>query len=160
MPEWFLVLILIVLGLVFLLIEITIIPGFGLIGILGIFCLGIASWIAAKFSPALGIAVSVASLAAVVLFIRFFFKTGLWKQMRLQTQEEKNQGFNITDTDKEKFVGKEGVALSALRPAGIAIIEGKRLDVVSEGTFVPKGATIRVARIESNKVVVRLKESV
>ena len=50
----------------------------------------------------------------------------------------------------------EGAALSALRPAGAAQIAGRRVDVVSEGTFIPAGAAVKVVSVEGARVVVRL----
>jgi membrane-bound serine protease (ClpP class) len=46
------------------------------------------------------------------------------------------------------------VALTDLRPAGTAQVDGERFDVVSEGGFVPRGAPVRVIRSEGYRVVV------
>jgi membrane-bound serine protease (ClpP class) len=54
-----------------------------------------------------------------------------------------------------KWLGKSGTALSPLRPAGIAEIEGERVDVVSDGGFVDSGASIIVSRVDGNRIVVR-----
>ncbi len=54
----------------------------------------------------------------------------------------------------ESLVGKEGTALSPLRPAGVASIDGKRVDVVTRGMMIEKGTPVRVARIEGNRVIV------
>ena len=54
----------------------------------------------------------------------------------------------------ESLVGKEGTALSPLRPAGVASIDGKRVDVVTRGVMIEKGSPVRVARIEGNRVIV------
>jgi membrane-bound serine protease (ClpP class) len=52
----------------------------------------------------------------------------------------------------------EGITLSALRPAGIAEIEGQRVDVVTKGEMVGRGDRVRVTEVEGNRVVVeRLK---
>ncbi|MCU0724108.1 MAG: NfeD family protein [Planctomycetes bacterium] len=52
------------------------------------------------------------------------------------------------------LVGKEGTARSILRPAGIAEIEGRRVDVVAEGRFIESGERVRVVKEEGNRVVV------
>ncbi len=54
----------------------------------------------------------------------------------------------------ESLVGKKGTALSPLRPAGVASIDGKRVDVVTRGVMIEKGTPIQVTRIEGNRVVV------
>ena len=53
------------------------------------------------------------------------------------------------------LVGKKGTAQSVLRPAGIAVIEGERVDVVTEGTFVDAGSSIEVLSADGHRVVVR-----
>ena len=49
--------------------------------------------------------------------------------------------------------GKEGVTLTALRPAGAAEIEGRRLDVVTDGVFVEAGRPVRVISVEGARIV-------
>ena len=48
-----------------------------------------------------------------------------------------------------------GVAITQLRPSGMALINGKRVDVVTEGTLVDRGAPIKVVAVEGLRVVVR-----
>jgi membrane-bound serine protease (ClpP class) len=51
-------------------------------------------------------------------------------------------------------VGKEGTAVSTLRPAGIALINNQRVDVVSEGGYIEQGTSIRVLEINGPRVIV------
>ncbi|MCL5677467.1 MAG: nodulation protein NfeD, partial [Firmicutes bacterium] len=55
---------------------------------------------------------------------------------------------------KPGMAGKQGKAVTLLRPAGAAEIEGRRVDVVTEGDFIPAGATIVVRKVEGTRVVV------
>jgi len=57
--------------------------------------------------------------------------------------------------DQSKLTGKEGIAITSLRPSGTAEIEGKRVDVVSEGSYVPAGEKLVVERVEGVRVIVR-----
>ena len=57
--------------------------------------------------------------------------------------------------EKPELLNHTGTALSALRPAGTAMIEGKRVDVVTEGQMIEPGAIIRVVAVEGMRVVVR-----
>ncbi len=57
--------------------------------------------------------------------------------------------------DRTELVGQLGTAYTPLRPSGTAVINGKRVDVVSEGTFVERGQEIKVVAVEGNRVVVR-----
>lgn len=157
MPDWFLVLTLIVLGFILFLIETLIIPGFGLIGILALICLGLASYIAyTKLSLTLGVITALGSLIIIFLSLKLFSRTGIWRRLRLESREEKGKGFQVS-SNREAFLNKEGVSLSALRPTGIASIEGKRVEVTTEGAFLPKDTPIRVTRVEGNKIIVRVK---
>lgn len=51
--------------------------------------------------------------------------------------------------------GHVGVAKSDMRPAGIVLIDDRRIDAVSEGEFINKGDTVQVAGIRDGKVIVR-----
>lgn len=62
-----------------------------------------------------------------------------------------------TSVDEEiaELVGMEGVTCSELRPAGVAQIGGRRIDVVSAGAYIAKGTPVRVVDNSGNRVVVR-----
>ena len=51
-------------------------------------------------------------------------------------------------------IGKSGTTRSDLRPAGIAIIDNKRIDVVSEGGFIEKDCSIKVLAVDGPRVIV------
>jgi membrane-bound serine protease (ClpP class) len=52
------------------------------------------------------------------------------------------------------WLGKRGTAASPLRPAGIAHIEGERVDVVSDGELIEAGEPVEVIRVDGNRIVV------
>ncbi len=54
-----------------------------------------------------------------------------------------------------RFLGKNGLAATVLRPAGSALINGEKVDVVTEGEFIESGTPVEVVRIEGVRVVVR-----
>ncbi len=56
------------------------------------------------------------------------------------------------------LLGQEGVALTPLRPSGTAVINGERVDVVSEGGFIAQEAAVIVTAVEGTRVVVREKK--
>jgi membrane-bound serine protease (ClpP class) len=51
-------------------------------------------------------------------------------------------------------MGKCGVAITVLRPSGIAEFDGERLNVVSQGDFIGKDAAVKVIAIEGGRIVV------
>jgi len=58
-------------------------------------------------------------------------------------------------TERPELVGKSGVAFTQLRPSGTALINGNRVDVVTEGGLLEKGASVKVVAVEGMRVVVR-----
>lgn len=153
MPDWFLVFTLIILGFVLLALELFVIPGFGLVGILGLSCLAVASYLSyTKLSLLMGVAVSVVSIVVIILLIRIFPRTAFWKKMQL---DKTTAGYSATREGLQDLVGKEGIALTSLRPVGTAIIDGKRVDVVTEMGMVDKNKKIVVVKVEGNRVVVK-----
>lgn len=57
--------------------------------------------------------------------------------------------------DQMALLGASGEAVTILRPAGKARIDGKLLDVVSDGPFVPAGAAVTVVQVQKNRIVVQ-----
>ena len=68
-------------------------------------------------------------------------------KLRLDDDDAKVSGYSL--------LGKSGHSLSFLRPAGKAKIDGRVVDVVSDGPFIPEGSEIEVVQINGNRVVVR-----
>ena len=58
-------------------------------------------------------------------------------------------------TEKPELVGLTGIAFTQLRPSGTALIDGHRVDVVTEGALVEKGSALKVVAVEGMRVVVR-----
>jgi membrane-bound serine protease (ClpP class) len=73
----------------------------------------------------------------------------------LETGMAADRGYVSATENDRHWVGRTGTSLSPLHPAGIADIEGSRLDVVSDGDFIDAGSTVEVTRVDSNRIVVR-----
>ena len=130
------------------------VPG-AVVGTMGVLCLVGAAWVAFGISTTLGTYVSVGIVLALAvtmaLWIKFFPRSTIGRMMTLS---QDGQTFKSSES-KESLVGKTGVAQTELRPAGYARIDGKRIDVVTEGGLVPKGAPLLVTHVEGNRVIVR-----
>jgi len=61
----------------------------------------------------------------------------------------------ISTQARSDLVGKIGTAVSELRPVGVAEIMGERVDVTSEGAFLPAGTPVTVVHAEGMRLVVR-----
>lgn len=152
-------------GIVLLLIEAFVIPGFGIAGVLGIIALlgglmlstvGDGATMDALIAAAsrLGISLIVAIVASLAI-LRYLPKTRVGRHLVLSTDLTAAGGFTSEPIAEHDLVGKMGIAMSTLRPAGIADIEGKRVDVVSDGEYIEAGEPIRVDHVDGNRVVVR-----
>ena len=144
------------LGLILLLVE-AFIPNFGIVGLGGIGLIT-ASVVMSAATTGEGIRMMLMSifLAGVIIALsyRYLRKSGLWSQIVLQFAETKEQGY-VGPGDATHLVGKTGVTITPLRPAGVAEVEGIRVDVVSEGGFVDQNSEIKVVSTEGTRVVVR-----
>ncbi|MCX8056715.1 MAG: ATP-dependent Clp protease proteolytic subunit [Ignavibacteria bacterium] len=155
-----------IIGLALLLIEIFYVPGFGLIGILGIILM-----IGSIFFGLIGdfpviseneisnalIQLAAALVASIIfLFIiwKFLPSVPIWGRLILSTSENQTEGF-ISNPDFSHLLGKRGKALTQLRPAGIALIDNKRYDVMTEGEFISKDEEIEVIEVVGSKIIVK-----
>ncbi len=71
------------------------------------------------------------------------------------TQAGAGHQYGSAPDNDPRWLGKKGRASSALRPAGIAQIEGERVDVVSDGELIDAGQSVEVTRVDGNRIVVR-----
>ena len=151
-------------GIVLLVLEVLVIPGFGVPGVLGILALVsslVLSLVGPGFTTAFMLgaagrvvgALLVALLASLVL-LRFLPRLPFARRLVLSGGLTAAQGYASAPESDVLRLGKTGRALSPLRPAGIAVIEGKRVDVVSEGEHIDAGQFIEVTRVDGNRVVV------
>jgi membrane-bound serine protease (ClpP class) len=74
---------------------------------------------------------------------------------RLARRFISHQTIGNVDAEKPELLDKTGTALTTLRPSGTALIDGRRVDVVTEGSMIERGTPIRVVAIEGLRVVVR-----
>lgn len=141
--------------------EVFLIPGFGVAGILGLAAIGFA--VVRVFQAEAVIVLGWSALFGGVLLgvlIWMLPRSRFASVLRLSTRLTNEPTLPDTGTGgmappSRRERGEIGVALSDLRPAGIARFDGNRVDVVTEGDFVDSGSTLEVLRVEGNRVVVR-----
>jgi membrane-bound ClpP family serine protease len=152
-----LVLLLFLAGLALLFCELFV-PG-GILGTVGIISVGTSIWLAFKSYPAeIALWVLAGELlglgAGIVIGLRILPHTPIARRLTLTREFDAKEGFTSASSELESYVGKEGVAITTLRPAGIALIEGKRLDVVTDGEFIERNARVKVSEVEGSRIVV------
>jgi membrane-bound serine protease (ClpP class) len=134
------------------------IPGFGVAGICGVVLEIVAlrcCWVLHGIVPALLALVGVLALIGVAVFLsyRSAMNGRLSKSHLVPKDTEKTAA-----EDKPDWIGMEGVAVTALRPAGQIEIDGKRLNAASTGDFVEKGSRVLVTGMEGDHCVIKRKE--
>lgn len=153
------VLICFVFGLGLLIVEVFL-PGFGLPGISGIM-LEIAAIVLTYMNhgglAALGVTLMILAVIAVAisLALRSVNKGKLSKSPVILTDTENTADGYVANADMDVFLGREGVTTTVLRPSGLAEFDGVKLNVVSDGEYVPKNVPVRVDHVEGASVVVR-----
>jgi membrane-bound ClpP family serine protease len=145
-------------GIIFVIIEMFQ-PGFSVPGIIGVILLaaGILLYAKTVIQALIMIAVVLAILGiALALVLQSASKGKLAKHIVLDSTIDDDIKFSAFD-DLSYLIGSEGKTLTVLRPSGVADFSGVRLDVISEGEFIPKGTTVYIEKIEGNKIVVKQK---
>jgi membrane-bound serine protease (ClpP class) len=144
------------LGIVGILWELHVVPGHGVPGILGavllvcavLFAFGLQFFVVAVETLATAIVLTAIGFSLLVRAI----PQNAWAQ-RLALAAVQGPDY-VASSDFTALRGRTGVAASYLRPAGIAQIDGHRVDVLTQGEFIAQGTPIRVARVEGSRVFV------
>jgi len=151
-----LVLLLFVAAVIFVYVELFL-PG-GVFGILGTIAFVGSIVLAFRQYEAMGFWIAggevIAATVLILIGIKRFPHSHAGRLLILGRSLDKKDGYSGTEP-LDQYVGKEGVSLTHLRPAGIAEIGSTRLNVVTEGTFIDKGKPLKVVAVEGNRVVVR-----
>jgi membrane-bound serine protease (ClpP class) len=161
-----------VLGLILIVFEIFVVPGFGVTGISGIFLVVSGLFLALigninfdfqgippyQFNQA--VLTLIAGLGFGVGFIIFLSsrigKKGAFRKVALLADQE---GYYSVPMEPDALVGKTGVAATVLRPSGKVIVDGEYYDAVSDKGFINKGDEVVVRRYGSFQLyVVKVKE--
>ena len=145
------------LGIVLLAIEIFVIPGFGITGILGI--LGIVAGIFMSFGinniaqATLVVFVSlIADIILIIILARFILKSKGFKN--IVALETDTAGYH-SSVSYDNLLGCEGITDTFFRPSGNIIINDKKYDAITEGEFINKGVKIKVILVEGNRIVIK-----
>ena len=102
---------------------------------------------------ALGIALII-SVAAFMLIVSRLPSSKLGNKMVLRTSSREEAGY-VSAAQQSELVGKTGEVLTELRPSGTVRIDGRPVDVISEGAFIQKGAQVVVLSVNGSRIVVR-----
>ncbi len=151
--------ILLIIGIVCIVLEFFV-PG-GILGIVGalsvIVSLILAGGDISNMMMSVAIAIIVSIVASVILFRRIGLDKGVFRNIILKDATTTEMGY-VSTVNRLELIGLTGRTLTPLRPAGSALFEQERLDVVSEGGYINQGKNVKIIKVEGSRIVVREEE--
>jgi membrane-bound serine protease (ClpP class) len=160
-----------ILGLILISVEIFVIPGFGVAGILGITFVVAGLTLSLiendffdfSFTPKFEISRAfirvVGTLSGGMILMAIFgkslFNTPAMKRIMLMDTQRSDEGYVISHEDQELLLGTVGVAITDLRPSGKVEINDELYDAVTEGGFITRGSNVKVIKTEGYSIIVR-----
>ena len=135
-------------GLVLMAVELFV-PG-GIVGTIGFLCCIAAiiiAWHDEWYYGAIGLVVVLVLTPSMIMLAL--------RRLSLRKTLVKGDATEGTKADYDALLNNEGVAKSSLRPAGIGVFDGRRVNVVTRGEMLDTGDKIQVISVEGNRVVVK-----
>ena len=161
-----------IVGVILVVVEIFVIPGFGVAGISGI-VLMFASLVLSLINNVdfnfegvemghVGVAVTTVVLGVFGGFVLslylgnklFSANSGMFRNLSLKSVQEVNDGFVCVETGMFALKGKTGISKTVLRPGGKVLVEGEVFDAVAISGFIDKDVKIVVAKVEATQLYV------
>lgn len=163
--------ILFVVGIILIAVEVFVIPGFGVAGVLGLICtLGSLVLVMLNndffdfsFVGAGDIFVSVAVVSAGLLGALILMFVGgaklldsrAFRRIALQDIQDKDEGYTSTFYKEKSMVGMKGITYTRLRPSGKIEIDGVIYDAFTRGNFIEQGVEIEIISDEGTSLKVK-----
>jgi len=150
---WTLIVVLILVGFLFLLLEVLVLPGTNVSGVIGFLLIAAGVWQSfSRYGDGAGTITLIASLVFSVVFLGFALKSKTWNRALLKT--EIGGRVNLVDIADIKS-GDKGKTVSRLNPSGKALINGSYYEVKTLGAYVEQDTDIEIIKIEANKITVK-----
>ena len=157
-------LLVLMLGVILILIEIILIPGFGIFGLsgLGLIIYSLYSMLIGDYPTPKDIEIAYRSLtisivSGVVLSMIFFkllIRSDFYKKLIPIQSQKSIDGYTILKISNT-LIGKEGVSITDLRPSGKILINTKSYQAISEGNYIENSSDIVVVGIDENQFIVK-----
>lgn len=150
---WTIIAVLIAVGFLFLLLEVLVLPGTNIAGVVGFVLLAIGIWQAyAVFGGLAGTITLISTLFLSAVALYFALKSKTWNKAALHKNIDGK--VNVVDIEKIK-TGDKGITVSRLAPMGKAEFAGEFYEVNALGQFIDPGTEIEIVKIENNKITVK-----
>lgn len=149
---------LILIGLVLLGLEIYLVPGVNVIGVVGVLAIAVGVVYAFVTLDWLGgVLVLAGALLAGGGLITFLWHNGAWDRLILAEALKRDGPADEAENDsRSRWLGEIGTAVTPLRPTGIVEVGGERLEVLTEGAFISAGSRVKVVAMDRRRYFVRL----
>ena len=169
LAEWW-ELLLFGIGFGLLLIEVVAVPGFGVVGLAGIAFMGGSillsqlpsveiEWFTVEEVSSVVGRMALSMIGAVVLslvFLRALPKFAAFNRLILKSETRASEGYVSASTEKdEELVDQEGITLTDLRPIGVGLFDGRRINIIAEGEFIEKQRPVKIVEAHGSRIVVR-----
>ncbi|WP_414049845.1 NfeD family protein [Macrococcus animalis] len=143
-------------GIILIVLELFVVGA--ILGICGMGCI-IASFLLIGDNVAkMGVFVAICLIIAIVewvILVKFLNKKiPIFSQVVLHDSTNKESGYTSHD-DRSYLLNQTATTLTELRPSGIIIHNGQRIDAVSDGAFIKREKEVRIIEVEGTRVVVR-----
>ena len=140
---------------IFLIIAEILLPGM-IAGVCGVICMIVATILGyVNYGPSVGTMILFGEIIfgvfTFMLWVKFFPKTTMGKNFILS-----NSPITEIKDKSERLEGLTGTTMTPLHPSGVAQINGKRHDVISEGALIEKDQDIKVVKVEGSRIIVRV----
>ena len=154
---WLVVLSLILAGIVFLLLEILVVPGATVVGLFGV-GLVIAGVVVSfnHYGTEIGIMTILGTLAVSLVSIGIALRSNTWRKAMHSSALEGR--VNVVEADRV-VKGDEGIAITRLNPMGKALIKEDYYEVTSKDNLIAENTPIVVVKVDGNKIIVKSKEA-
>lgn len=145
----------IIVGLILLLVETLLIPGFAVTGILGIASMAAACYLAfTRIGTVAGIICVVVCILLATALLVWVLRSSTWKKATLNTNIDAKVDVNAGR--KGIAVGSKGTAVTRLAPMGMVRFEdGTKAEVCSAEGFLDQGTDVVVTSMEDEKIFIK-----
>ena len=145
-----------VVGFLLILLEIFLIPGINIFGILGFgtVCAGVA-FAYVRLGTGAAVGVGLLAITGTAALVWLLVRNRAWQRLVLDSETDRASGFDTAPVGLAGLVSESGVAQTPLRLSGRAQFGEQLVDVVTEGDFIDSGTRIEVLSVNGNRVVVQ-----
>lgn len=153
---WLIVLSLIIAGIIFLLLEILVVPGSTVVGLFGL-ALVIGGIVVSfnHYGVEVGIFTLAGALVVSLLGIGIALRSNTWKKAMHSSSIDSR--VNVVEADKV-LKGDEGISITRLNPMGKALIKDEYYEVTSKDNLIAENTPVIIVKVEGNRIIVKSKE--